>query len=194
MIRKSYIASFLVVAAIAGGVAIVGTSNRAQQGVTTYADVPVGSARLTMSPAQKSVKVGDQFTMDILLSTGTDTTVGTDIVLHYDPDLLEVVDADTAAAGIQIAPGTLFDFTPQNEVVLATGAINFSASQQPTSNMVSATESKLATISFKAKAAGQANVRFDFTPGDLSDSNVIKPSDGRDLLNVVQDATVTVGR
>jgi hypothetical protein len=194
MIRKSYIASFLVLAAIAGGVAINGVTQQGQSRVTTYADVPVGAARLFATPKEKAVKVGDQFSVDLMLSTGSDSTSGVDAVVRYDADLLEIVDADSAATGIQIAPGALFDFTPLNEVIQATGSINFSASQQPTNNAVTTTDGKLATVTFKAKAAGKATLRYTFTPGDLSDSNVIKPTDGRDLLNVVEEATINVSR
>lgn len=193
MMKRSYVASLVVVAAVAGGVTLLNLNKQNNGSVVSYADVPVGSARLSFAQAKADVKAGDEFTTDILLSTGgSDTTVGTDLVLRYDPAILEVVDADNAAAGTQITAGKLFDFVPYNVTTLATGTISFSASQQPNSKPVSTTDGKLATIRFKAKAAGKTDVAFAFTPGMLDDSNVIKPVDSRDLLSSVGNLTVTV--
>lgn len=194
MIKRTYVASILVVAAVVGGVTLVNINKQNNGSVVTYADVPVGSARLALTKEANTVKVGEEFTVDVLLSTGTDATSGVDTVLRYDPNIIEVVDADTAASGIQIKAGSLFDFVPFNSTTLATGVISFSASQQPTSKPVTVSEGKLATVTFKAKAAGKSDVSFEFTPGLLSDSNVVKPSDGRDLLSSVGNATVTVSR
>jgi hypothetical protein len=194
MIKRSYVASLLVVAAVVGGVTLVNINKQNNGSVVTYADVPVGSARLALSQENITAKVGEEFTVDLLLSTSNDATTGVDAMLRYDATLLEVVDADTAAAGVQIKPGTLFDFIPYNATTLATGVINFSASQQPNNTPVTVAQGKLASVTFKAKAAGKASVAFAFTPGLLDDSNVVKPSDGRDLLSTVGNASVTISR
>lgn len=192
--RKTLVTLGIIAIAVIGGVIAANLAKDTTEKATTYADVPVGSASLVLSPATKSVKVGDEITLDVVLNTGSDKTTGSDLSLRYDPALLEVLDNDSQVAGVQITAGTLFDFVPQNTVTLATGLIEFSAAQQPTSQAVVAADGKLATITFKAKAAGTANVRFDFTAGSTSDTNVIQPSDGRDLLNTVEDAQIKITR
>ncbi len=192
-LSKAQIASILVGGAIVIGGIVVALLPKSNSGQTTVSsDVPVGTASLTLSPATKSVKVGEQFTLDVMLDTAGDLSSGVDLSMNYDPKLLDVVDSDAAADGIQIAPATVFDFSPQNLVTLATGHIDFSASQQATSKGVAVTGQKIATITFKTKSAGSATVSFDFTPGSLDDTNVIKIEDARDLLNTIEESTVTI--
>lgn len=192
-IHKTYIASFVVLAAIGGAVVYSLVNGDENSTITISADVPVGTASLSVKPNKfENVKVGQTFSVDVMLSTGKDRTTGVDVALRYDPVVLEVVDADGAAAGTQVTDGKLFDFVPANDVVSAAGQINFSASQQPVSEPKSITDGKLVSVTFKAKTAGSSVIRFDHTPGLLNDSNVIKPDDGRDLLSRVSDGSVTV--
>lgn len=195
-LRKTHIALLLVVGAIAFGAIMTGTGRQTNTDTSTVisADVPVGTARLSFSKPAVTARVGEEVTIDILVDTGDDRTTGVDLVLTYDPTLLEVVDADSNTAGVQIASTNLFDFVPANEVTIASGKISFSASQQPTSQPVNVAGGKLATVAFKAKAAGQSDLIFDHTPGLLSDTNIIKANDGRDLLSHVLSGKVTVSQ
>lgn len=194
MIKRNYVASLMVVAAVVGGVTLVNINRQNEGGLVTYADVPVGSARLAFSKTEVAAKVDEQFSVDVLLTTGTDGAAGADLIVRYDPKLLEVVDANANDSGIQIADGKLFGLVPFNSVTLATGLISFSAVQQPKTPAVTTTDGKLATITFKSKAAGAADLTIESTPGQLDDSNVIKAGDGRDLLNTITNASVTVSR
>lgn len=191
-LRKTHIATLLVGLALVGG-AIGALLNRTSSGQTfVQADAPVGTAKLSLDPSQSNLKVGDQVKVNVMVSTGNDATSGVDVVLHYNPNILEVVDADAATPGIQIMPGKLFDFQPANDVTLALGTINFSASQQPVSKPVQVSNGVLATITFQAKSTGSTPLQFDFQSGLLSDSNVIKANDGRDLLNRAVNGTIVV--
>jgi len=191
-LRTAHIATIVVGSAlvIATGFALV-TKTRT---TSVSADAPVGTASLAVE--SKSVKVGDQFSVNINLSTGSNAgnneTTGTDVVLAYNRDLLEPVDADPTAPGIQILPGKLFELVQANKANTTLGEIDFSAGQQPTSKGVVATDGLLATVTFKAKAAGRSPLKFIYTAGAVNDSNVIQPTTGRDLLNHVQDGVVTI--
>ena len=69
------------------------------------------------------------------------------------------------------------------------------AVQQAGEAPVTTANGTLATLTFKAKAAGTAAVDFAFQEGKLSDTNVIKAgADPRDLLYQVTNATVTVSQ
>jgi hypothetical protein len=194
-LHKTYIASFLVGISlmIGAGLVYINQRNTQPSSAAIYADAPVGTAVIAVTPKESSTIVGQQVQVTVTLDTKGEATSGVDLYMKYDPKLLEVVDADPAGANVQIAKGTLFDFSPANLVNLSSGKISFSASQQPTSAGVSGTGT-VATITFKAKSAGTAQIGFDFTPGSLRDTNVIKKSDGRDLLNDVQDATIKIAR
>jgi hypothetical protein len=194
-IQKIYIALFLVGLSlmIGAGVVYFNQSRTTDTSAAIYADAPVGTAVLAVTPKESSTTVGQQVQVVVTLDTKGDATSGVDLVLNYDPKLLEVVDADPAVADVQVAKGPLFDFAPANLVNLSSGKIVFSGSQQPTSAGFTGT-GNVATVNFRAKSAGNATVGFEFTPGSLRDTNVIKKSDGRDLLNETQDATIKIAR
>lgn len=195
--NKTYIIAIVLIlgAIIGGGAYWYGTTRKTTTATTaTYVDVPVGSARLVAKSSTQNVKVGDQVTVDVLLTTGQGETTGVDLAMHFDPNLLEVVDTDAATAGVQVSPTKVFDFAPANEVTQGTGDISLSLSQQPVSKAVSATDEKIASITFKAKAAGKSDIIFNYTPGSLSDTNVIKTGDGRDLLSNIENTTITITR
>jgi len=146
----------------------------------------VWAATLSLTPNTASAVVSGVFSVEILLDAQGATIDGADIVyLHYDPSLLEIQDDDASASGIQIAAGTLMPNTVTNSVDAATGRIAFS---QVTNTDESFTGSgTLATVRFKILASGTANLNFNFTPGDTSDTNVAY--DAVDLLTSVGNAS-----
>lgn len=186
-LRKTHIATIVV------GVAIVGSAVLALQGqggTTITADQPVGNARLTM--ASQVAKVGEEFEVPVILHTGEDETSGVDLVISYDPAVLTVVDSAADVDGTQIVDGKLFDFVQANRVSNSAGQIIFSTGQQPVSPPVATSDQAVATIRFKAIAAGESALNFYFKSGSVADTNVIRPVDGRDLLRSVQQAIITV--
>jgi len=149
--------------ALAGGVFLSGFF-----GVASLAS----ASTLAISPTSNALTVGSTTTATIMLDTTGQAIYGVDIYsLHFNPAVLQVVDADGATAGIQIAPGTLMASTQYNSVNNAAGTIQFS--QTPSTGASNFTGSGiLATITFQAIASGTSNLTFDFTPGSTVDCNV----------------------
>lgn len=147
------------------------------------------SATLALSPASGSYATNDVFSVSVMLDTRGSAIQGADIIsLHYDPALLEAQDEDAAVSGVQIAPGTLMQNTVFNSVNPATGTITFS---QVTNSGASFTGAGVLAIArFKALAAGNAAVTFDFTVGDTADTNVA--SNGSDVLASVANASYVI--
>ena len=131
----------------------------------------VPRATLSLNPATGTFTVGEIFDVDILLDTGGYAIAGVDIhFLNYDPNILEVQDADPATPGIQITPGTLMSSNQLNEVNSSAGTIDFG---QITSGGSTFTGSGvLATVTFEVISVGTTDLVFDFTPGNTRDSNV----------------------
>jgi peptidoglycan hydrolase-like protein with peptidoglycan-binding domain len=149
----------------------------------------VSAATLSISPASQSVKVGEIFSVAVTLDTQNELVDGVDLVyLNYDHTLLEVQDASTTVAGIQINPGDLLPSTQANIVDSSLGRITFSQLASAGGNYNSV--GTLASISFKAIAAGNANVTFDYTASSTIDSNVA--SAGRDILSGVSNGSFTI--
>lgn len=147
------------------------------------------SATLALSPASGSHATNDIFSVSIMLDTHGAAAQGVDIIsLHYNPALLQVQDEDATTSGVQIAPGVLMANTVFNSADPIARTITFS---QVTNSGVSFTGSgSLATVRFKALAAGNAGVTFDFTLGNTADTNVA--GNGSDILASVANATYTI--
>lgn len=147
------------------------------------------SAVLTLVPPSGEVVVGDVFDVAVTLDTRGQETDGVDIhYLHFDPSVLEVVDAGFDTAGIQIAAGSLYPSVVVNAVDNSAGTIDFS--QIISGGNTFSGSGTLATISFRALAGGQADLTFDFTLDSGVDTNVAAA--GQDILGEVSGASVRI--
>jgi Cohesin domain len=137
------------------------------------------SATLSISPTAKTVKVGETFTLDVVLDTAGADVDGLDFILNQNPRLLEVV---------KVAPVDILGSTVYNQTDAKTGRI--SASQVSGGGSSYRGGGTIATITFLAKGSGTANITFDFTVGATNDSNVA--SLGVDILSSVTNGSVVI--
>jgi hypothetical protein len=136
-------------------------------GLTAASSAPVASAApsgtLSMNPGNSSINNGDNIsiTLDIVSGVNIHRVL---LGVTFNPVVVQVVDADSNAGGIQILPGafpgtTLAGNVLQNDVNNTTGTIVYeytlsnSASQSTGSGTV-------ATVQFHAIAAGNANIQW----------------------------------
>ena len=149
------------------------------------------AAPLQVSPTSLSDVVGGIVTATIQINTQGAAIAGADVSqLRFNPALLEVVDDNVTLAGTQITPGTLLSSTPANSADNILGTVTFSQVTNGGATYTNTAPATLATVRFRAKAAGTATVTFDFTPGNTTDSNVAAA--GADVLASVTNGTVTV--
>lgn len=154
------------------------TSNSAQTQILPA----VADAILSLFPASGSYNIGQTFDVSIKLDTARNETSGIDAIITYNPADLEVQDADSGAAGIQIQPGTLYDSYPQNSVI--SGKISFSAIITTGGNGYSGSGT-VAVVTFKAlRESAKSQVNFGFTNDSITDSNV-KSMSAEDILGSV---------
>ena len=147
----------------------------------------ISGPSLSVSSSSANITVGHNFTVDINLDTQSQAIQGAEVFyLRFDPALLEVIDSNTSAAGVQIVPGTLMAQTVGNIVDNTNGKIAFQQiiifGSAPFTG-----SGKLASVTFRAKAAGSANVNFDYTAGSTTDSNIV--AGGQDILAGVVNGT-----
>ncbi|MEK7560571.1 MAG: cohesin domain-containing protein, partial [Patescibacteria group bacterium] len=152
------------------------------------------AATLSLSPSDGTYSVGNTFTVNILLNTQGAAISGVDVSLNYNPALLDVVDANTPVAGIQITPFQLMPSTAANAVNSSSGKIIFSQVTSGAQTYSNTSAQPLASISFRAKAAGTATLSFDFVPGQTTDSNVavISGDTSQDVLTNATGASFTI--
>lgn len=129
------------------------------------------AATLKLSPSTKSVKVGDTITVSVLFDTGGETVKSVKASILFPTSLLSVETDSIVTTGSAI---TDFKETIYSNV---TGTVDVSGNTS-----VSGTDKLLASIKFKTKAVGTANVSFD------TDSQIVRSSDSKNVL-VLADST-----
>jgi hypothetical protein len=144
-----------------------------------------GSATVSLDPSDPEVDVGDTVDVEVVVEDVVDLFY-VELYVTYDPELLEVVDADSDEAGVQIEPGPFLgaDATVDtNEVDQEDGDILFV--QEASTDAVSG-DGTLATISFRGKAPGTSDITID--------DEVLYPEDetADALTATVQSGTITV--
>lgn len=135
-------------------------------------------ASLSLSPATKTIEVGQTFSVSVVLSTGGSNTDATDVIVNYDSTKLELVTATL---------GDLYD----NRLVTNTsvsGKVTLRASSSPGTYFNGS--GTFATLNLKGKAIGSGAVNFDFTANSTTDCNVAYA--GSDILGSVSNGVYTV--
>ena len=143
-------------------------------------------ASLTLS-TKSTVKVSEEFIVGITLDTGGKMTDGTDVIITFDRDLLEVVPVSLGTR-MAVVPGTLYKDYPIN--TFEGNQITFSG----LSGIDTGFRGKgvMGTVTFKALKAGQANINIEYRKGSTTDSNVTESLSAADVLIKVFGVTVNI--
>lgn len=148
--------------------------------------VAYAAASLSLSPATGIQAVGSAFSVDIILDTGGDAVGGATAILTYDTTKLQVQGSALTVGSIfgsGIAPFT-------NTVDATTGQIRYDSGTLGTAYTGRGT---LATISFRALAAGTAVVSFTFNPSATTGTSLVAAASGpTNLLTTVNNGTYTI--
>jgi len=137
-------------------------------------------ASFSFDPITTTTQEGQIFTTDILMYSGSEPVISSDVMISYNPEVLTPI-TDGAS---DIQPGDFFQITDAK--ILSPGkmyiyAINQSPSQSGVAN------GKLATISFRARKAGSTELRFDCIPFKKQTSQII--TNDPDLTNIINCTT-----
>lgn len=152
-----------------------------------------GEASLSLQSDSSTYNPGVNFSVYINLDTGGAEVSEVAIrSLNYNTSVLDIVDSDQAAAGFQIAPGSLGDLAVlENSVDTTTGKITYVVKKPDASTPGFTGAGRVATVYFTAKASGTSNLSFDFTSGAVGDTDVV--AQGNDILVSAATMTITVG-
>lgn len=141
---------------------------------------------LSLDPPRKSVKVGETFSVTIMVDAGGKKLSGVDAVLFYD--------ANKVVPEGKIIPGTLFPSYPLQKISTSAGKISITGTMTSNSQQPFTGKGIFATLNFKAMSAGEALFAFDFMRGSTIDSNFVEFSSGKDLLESVSNGRYTISR
>lgn len=155
---------------------------------------PLAAAEPTISllPSSGMYEVGKTFGVNIIFNAAGRNIDGVDVhYLNYDPQVLEVQDADSGTAGVQIQPGALFSSYMGNNVDTASGKISLSGIVGGGGTPFTGSGT-FASVTFKVLAATTATLRFDFTPGLTTDTNAVESGTAQDILGAANGGSYTL--
>lgn len=115
------------------------------------ASVPV----VQPEPANATVAAGDVAMVSIVIQNAQDL-YGLDVRVHFDPAVVEVVDADSTQAGIQLAAGLLPqpDFVARNMADNTSGVVQYAVTQINPTEPANG-DGVIVTIAFRGRVAGR---------------------------------------
>ena len=148
------------------------------------------SGALTMSPGNSSINNGDDISITLDVQGGVNVHRVL-LNLTFNPVVVQAVDANSGAGGVQILPGafpgtTIVGSVLQNDANNITGAITYeytlsAGGAQTTGN------GTVATVQFHAIAAGNANIQW--TSAQLTDNAAVNSAPSSS-----SNATLMVGQ
>jgi len=138
-----------------------------------------GGSSIFLSPEFQELKVNEEFTVEVLISSNQ-KLIGADVLLSFNPDVLEVVSIDD---------GNTFSKIPLKAV--SEGKIKITAVEEDRGKTFSG-EGSLAKIKFKTKDAGETNLELELTQGATTDSNLTTP-EVKDVLSEIKNSNFVVG-
>jgi hypothetical protein len=136
-------------------------------------------ANITLSPSTKTIAVNEFVDASVILDTGGAASSGSDFILVWSPaSALEIQEAS------HVSYGSTQLFTSNTPSRDNTNGKVISISTMSVATSTFSGKGTLATIKFKAKAAGTVTLTFECASGSRSDTNVW--SSGSDIINCDQ--------
>lgn len=138
------------------------------------------SGSLSVFPRDLKIVNGAEFRVTVVMDTGGEKSAGTDVIMRFDPNKLELLD---------IVPAQAYSTYIGKTINNADGQAAISGIIQP-GESVSGSHIFAALI-FKAEKEGKADISFDVTPGGRNDSNIASLG-GIELLEHAEGAEAQI--
>lgn len=142
---------------------------------------PLTGAKIVLVSPETSYNVGDTVPVAIRLTTGGRSTIGTDLILKFDPKILEATQG-------AVKRGSIYQEYPVTQLD-SKGTVRISGiSTQNGYNGIGV----FGSVIFKAKVKGQTRVAVDFQKDSTTDSNVVEAGSTKDILDQVFNLELTI--
>lgn len=145
---------------------------------------PEGMATLTIQSSKTQYQMGEDIEVTLKISSDVKST-GADLVILYDPNLLEVINPTKPVDNLGI-----YDEYTINTKSDKAGQILFSGISSKALGVVA--EGDLGKVHFQPKLPGKANITVDFTKGKTTDTNIISAKNSQDILSEVNGIELNI--
>ncbi|MEI7740978.1 MAG: hypothetical protein WCJ29_00565, partial [bacterium] len=134
-------------------------------------------------------KEGCPISVPIIINTASIQSDAANIIIHYNPNEIEILDSSASQNGIQIAPGSAYSIYADNFVDPNAGLIRltgFSIGMQISGSGL------FGSIPLQSKPGiTSSNITVEFVPGSTLDSNIAEFLTSDDVLTSVTDSALT---
>ncbi|MBI2601144.1 hypothetical protein HYW42_04265 [Candidatus Daviesbacteria bacterium] len=146
---------------------------------------PISGGKIALVSSAKEYKLGDEVTVSVKVSTSGNPTYGVDLVVIYDPKVLEATSSSFFEKGTIYSEYPLASLDTQNGVIKVSGIA--SGNQKGFNG-----SGTLASLKFKAKSAGNTTLKVDYKKDATNESNIIESTEAKDILDKTYDLKLTV--
>lgn len=147
-----------------------------------------GKMYLASTTDSRSFPINEEFSLDLRIDTNSQEVGGYDAVMFYDSNLLEFIKADNLVPDFEL-------FTNESQVPGETSTKRLTITgimQLEKQKPFAFNQEPVAHIIFRAKKAGSSTIKFDFTPDETSDSNLVLINT-EEILSEVSHFTIAAG-
>ena len=137
-------------------------------------------ASFSFAPVNITASAGDIIPVDVMIYSGSDPVISTDIYISYDPSILSIATPQNP----ELKKGELFQSVDAK--VIQPGNLYIYAIN-PSADLKQITNGKIATIYFQAQTSGTTDLRFECVPFMNQTSQIIRNDE--DLTNVINCTT-----
>jgi hypothetical protein len=152
------------------------------QGISMHQ--PISGGSIILNSDKTGYEVGEKVLVSIKIATGGHSTDGTDIVLTYDPNFLELTKPSFFKKG-NIYPDYPYINVQDNTISISA----ISSTSGGTFNGVGL----LGTLEFTAKKTGSSKLSLDSKKDATSDTNITETETAVDILTQVKNLDINIG-
>lgn len=146
---------------------------------------PLSGGKIALISTKISYRVGDVIPVLATVSTGGHISVGTDIILKYDPAILE------ASASSFFRKGRIYEQYPNVSLDSRTGIIKASGITSGGKSGFNG-GNLFGTFILRARKEGKTNISIDFKKGATNDSNMVEAGKLNDILDKVYNLDIVI--
>jgi hypothetical protein len=140
-------------------------------------------AEMWIDPPEMQIAQGGTITVRVMIDAHNTIINGTDAIVNYDQDYLEVVSIDKPNE-----PNNEFSlFSRQSDGQLQITRTKQSVSDVPTAQLT------IAEVTFRTVKTGTTAVRFDYQKGATNKSTIIEQRSNKNILDKVTGVKIEIG-
>lgn len=184
--RSMLIVIGVVLIVILGVVVVISAIRNRPQSTSPIARIPTPTreprGEMWIDPERISATMGEQITLQIMIDAHNTEINGSDAIVNYDPEFLEVVSIDEPNEPDR--EFILFDRQSEGQLQITT--IKSSASNTTTPQMT------IAVVTFSTLKPGTTLLDLEYRPGATIGSTIVRARDTENILDRVAGAMITI--